>query len=696
MKNLIVSHPWLIVLAIVLGLLAAFLYYWKDDKFSHVKRLWVYVLSILRFLSIFLITLLLAGIMVKTISLKLKKPIVVVLQDNSQSIAYALDSTKLKSFLSSEKQVVSRLKRKFDVRFFIFDKTVKESQNVRFEGKYTDISGALNNILARFYNQNLGAVILVSDGIFNRGYSPKNLPNLGIVPVYTVLLGDTSTHKDLKISTLLTNPYVYQGNSFPLQVEVKALKLKGKSTVLKVFFDGQLIKSQPISINSNDFYKKFNFYIPTSSAGKKIVKVTLEPVKGEFNFVNNRRSTVIRVIKTKKKILILSNFPHPDIAALRRSLAKVQIFKVEQYLTSKFKGNLNEYNLIILDQIPQINVQNINILSQIAKLQKPVLFVCGTKCDYLHLSNLGLGIKIKPVKGQYDEAQPYVSPDFELFVIEPRFSKLTGQLPPLLVPFGQIDLVGDAHVLLQQKVNNVRTGSPLIVIFSQSPFNSSKAAVILGEGIWRWRITDYKINQNFDSFDHLMRQIVQFLAQSTNKKRFTVNVPMVVDQGDEVIFTAQVLDKSFQPVTVSDVKLTIIDSAGHRLDYLFDRQQDYYFLNLGKMRPGVYRYIAKTTLGKENFVEKGSFAVKPINIEAINLRADRDLLEFLADKTSGQMIYAKDFEQLPEILNNNKNLKPRAISSIRFWELIGYKWLFFLIIILLTAEWVIRKVLGNF
>ena len=666
MKNFIVSHPWLIVLAAVLGLLAAFLYYWKDEKFSHVAKHWVYTLAFVRFLSVFLITLLLAGIMVKTISLRLKKPIVVILQDNSQSIEYALDSTGLHSFLSTEKQVVARLKSKYDLRFFVFDKSVRETGKVDFSGKYTDISGALNAIFARFYNQNLGAVVLISDGIYNRGYSPKNLPNLGIVPLYTVLLGDTSTHKDLKVVTLLTNAFVYQGNSFPLQVEVKALKLKGKSSVLKIFFDGRLVQSRPISINSDDFSQKFNFYIPTSDAGKKIVKVTLEPVKGEFNLVNNSRSTVIQVIKNKQKILILSHFPHPDIAALRRSLEHVQVFQVEQFFIDKFNGDMNAYNLIILDQMPQIGAQDNAVLTKIANLQKPVLFVCGSKCDYRRLSDLVPGIKVQPVKGQFDEAMPYISQDFELFVVDPGFSKLISNLPPLLVPFGQIDLVGDAHVLLRQKINNVRTDNPLVVIFSQSAFNNSKAAVILGEGIWRWRITDYKINQSFDNFDHLMRQIVQFLAKSANKKRFTVNVPMVVDQGDEVIFTAQVLDKSLQPVTVSDVKLTIIDSSGTRLDYLFDRQQDYYFLNLGQLRPGIYRYIASTQLGREKFVEKGSFAVKPINIEAVNLKANGDLMEYLADKTSGQFVFASDFEQLPEILHNNKSLKPRASYSIKF------------------------------
>ncbi len=696
MKNFVVSHPWLIVLAVFLGLLAAFLYYWKDSKFSHVAKHWIYVLAFLRFLSVFLITLLLAGIMVKSISLRLKKPIIAVLQDNSQSIAYALDTVQLKRFLLTEKQVLEQLKKKFDLRFFVFDKSVRESDKVDFTGKYTDISGALNSIFARFYNQNLGAVILISDGIYNRGYSPKNLPNLGIVPVYTVLLGDTATHKDLKVATLLTNAFVYQGNSFPLQVEVKALKLKGKTSVLKVFFDGQMVKSLPISINSDDFSQKFNFYIPTSDAGKKIIKVTLRPVKGEFNLVNNSRSTVIQVIKNKQKILILSHFPHPDIAALRRSLQHVQVFKVEQFFVDKFKGDLNAYNLIILDQIPQLGSGDNQLLSQIAKLQKPVLFVCGTKCDYQRLSNLVPNIKIQPVKKQFDEARPYVSPDFELFVVDQNFSKLANNLPPLLVPFGEIDLTGDAQVLLRQQVNNVSTGIPLAVIFPQSAFNNAKAAVILGEGIWRWRITDYKINQSFDNFDHLMRQIVQFLAKSANKKRFTVNVPVVIDQGDEVIFTAQVLDKSLQPVTVSDVKLTIIDSAGRRLDYLFDRQHDYYFLNLGRLRPGIYQYIATTRLGKEKFTEKGSFAVKPINIEAIDLKANRDLLEYLADKTSGQFVFASEFEQLPGILHNNNNLKPRATYSIKYSELIGYKWIFFLIVVLLAAEWVGRKILGNF
>ncbi len=698
MKTVIVNQPAIILLAVILGTLAAIAYYFKDRKFAGVAKIWIYVMAFLRWLAVFLITVLLAGILVKKISYRYQKPVVVWLQDNSQSIALATDSTELRNFLKNRQKLFDKLKKNYDLRVFNFDKTLYQTglkQQPAFDGKYTDISGALTGIKNRFYNQNLGAIILASDGIYTLGYNPADITGLEQTPVYTVLLGDTTQHTDLKISSVLTNKIAYLGNEFPVYIEVQATKAAGTKSVLEIVMDGKVVKKQPIDIKSNSFFDKYTFYIKAARPGKKIISIRLKPVENEPNKRNNFASAIIDIVDTRQKILILSNFPHPDIAALKRALEKNRTLDVKFKYTDKFDGKVNGYNLIILYQIPTLDKNNDKLLSQIAQAQIPVLFVCGTRCDYEKLSELSTGLIIKPVPGEFDEAQPVLNEAFDLFITDRQLKPLLPGFPPLIVPFGEIRTTAQGQTLLKQKVKGIPTGNPLIIIFPQSPYNNTNVSVILGEGLWRWRMSEYKMHQNFEQFDKLTGQLVQFTANKKQRKRFVVQVPQVVTQGDDIIFTAQLFDKSFQPVTAPDVKLQITDTSGKTYDYLMDKKQDYYILNIGTLTQGVYKYKATTSLGGENFIQTGSFAVKSENIEALDLQAKKDLMEYLAAKSGGKMLLSNNLEQLETLLKENQSIKPLQISETSLQELIANKWLFAVILLSLTAEWILRKYFGN-
>ncbi|MDZ7849120.1 MAG: hypothetical protein U5L96_21695 [Owenweeksia sp.] len=54
----------------------------------------------------------------------------------------------------------------------------------------------------RYYNQNLAGVVMLTDGIYNRGsdpaYAARSLP----FPIYSVGFGDTTVPRDLFIDLL--------------------------------------------------------------------------------------------------------------------------------------------------------------------------------------------------------------------------------------------------------------------------------------------------------------------------------------------------------------------------------------------------------------------------------------------------------------------------------------------------------------
>src|SRR5205085_1513467 len=94
----------------------------------------------------------------------------------------------------------SKLEEKYNVKRFSFGDQVsdiKSFSTLGFNEKQTDISSLFDEVQNRFSNRNIGAIILASDGLFNRGANPLYSSSGLKVPVYTIALGDTSTQRDL-------------------------------------------------------------------------------------------------------------------------------------------------------------------------------------------------------------------------------------------------------------------------------------------------------------------------------------------------------------------------------------------------------------------------------------------------------------------------------------------------------------------
>ena len=75
--------------------------------------------------------------------------------------------------------------------------------------------------------------------------------------------------------------------------------------------------------------------IDAKQVGLQHYHVALTPIKGEVTEANNAQDFFVDVIDQRQKILILSNSPNPDIAAIKESLEKNDNYEVESSLASE-------------------------------------------------------------------------------------------------------------------------------------------------------------------------------------------------------------------------------------------------------------------------------------------------------------------------------------------------------------------------
>ena len=143
------------------------------------------------------------------------------------------------------------------------------------------------------------------------------------------------------------------------------------------------------------------------------------------------------------------------------------------------------------------------------------------------------------------------------------------------------------------------------------------------------------------------------------------------------------------------IKLEIKDEKGVARNFTYTTTADNTKFELSSLPAGVYRYRASTTVLGKVELSTGEFVIKAVQLENQNLTADFDVLRQLSSKTGGKFFKNNQLEQIKKaILNHQVPEKIDATEDLK--EMISLRWLFFLILVLMTVEWVMRKYLGGY
>ncbi|MBC7654004.1 MAG: hypothetical protein H7098_05945, partial [Oligoflexus sp.] len=309
---------WLIVPCLLLGFAFAWLLYQKSNLDN--KNLKA-ILFATRFLIISMLSFLLLSPLLKSIKQRLEKPLIIIAQDASSSIAFAGD----KSFDSLKyhqdfKKLASNLSENYEVKTLSFGDGVNNDFNFKQNQKQTDFSQLFNYINEQYPNQNIGALIFASDGIYNRGSNPLTEVKKQLFPIYTISLGDTIPKKDLIVSPINYNNLVYLGNDHEIEIPVSAFMAKGLNSTLKITTNDGQAKNIALSIGKDNWNKTFKINLETKKKGIQKIVIQATAIKDELTLENNAQTIFVEVLDGKEKILILADAPHPDISAIKQAI----------------------------------------------------------------------------------------------------------------------------------------------------------------------------------------------------------------------------------------------------------------------------------------------------------------------------------------------------------------------------------------
>lgn len=643
----------------------------------------------LRFSSVWLILFLLLGIIFENITERKEKPIVLFLQDNSESILVNKDSLYYKNNYKKEiDALIESINETFETATFSFSDKLTPDLTFSFDGKFSDISKSIEDLFEQYSSRNIGAIILATDGIYNTGANPiYAVSQKSFVPFYTIGLGDTNLQRDVKIDLVKHNEIAFLGNDFPVEINFSGIKSISEKIQITIKKDGNKISEQQFVFNDEFEQARLVFMLKANQTGFQKYTAEITHLENEFTYKNNSQIFYVEVIDGRQKILIAQNGPHPDVSALRFVIDNNQNYQTE-VSDIKDVSDITPYDLII---IHNYNKGSATIDNAIVAGKTPMLFINGSNTDLNNLQNFKIGFSSS--SKETEEVNFSINPNFKDILLSPQIIQMLQAAPPLQAPFGRIQFSGALDILAYQKLGNIQLDFPLIYFTNKE---SSRYGVIMGEGIWRWRLFDQMRYNTTEHFEEFIAKLITYLAVKENRDPFRINLKNEYFENEEIIVGAELYNKSFELINEPDVYFIFTNEAGNEFKPTFYKTEKAYQLNLGKLQPGVYSWQANTKFQNKNYIKKGTFLVKEIKLEWQNTTADHRLLKNIAQNTNGKFYNTQQINQIGDDLKSNQNLTTVVYQDKSFDDVINFKWLFWLIVFLLASEWIYRKYSGAY
>jgi hypothetical protein len=690
---------WWALVCLLLGVLYAWLMYRQPSNLADKFR---YSLAAFRGIAVFLIALLLVSPLVRSTNYQPQKPLILIAQDNSASVKLFPAKSALKvsptggdlegsgagAFVDELGKLKQQLGDGYDVQEFNFGHDVANGLSKTFNAKQTNIAAVLRQLNDRFVNQNIGALILATDGMYNQGADPQYEARNFKTNIYTIALGDTIAKRDLLIGNVNYNKTALFGNDFEIEILAQAWQSKGETMHLSITEDGRQVNSQIIPVSNDAFKKILTVKLNADKKGIHKFNINVTPVKNELSTQNNSETIYVEVLDARQKLLLLYDGPHPDISVIKQAIEANKNYELKTSLMSDISTlKLSDYSLIILHQPSPATFTALKDL--VTKGKTPIWYMLGAQADVLNFNTVQKLTRISAARLEMQEVFAQPVPDFSSFILSDSTQQKIAKMPPLLAPFGSYTSSVTNGVLFKQKIGAVPTSYPLLLFGDDA---GRRIGVFTGEGLWRWQLAEFETYGNHHVLEELFSQSVQYLTANANRQRFRAYPSKnIFDEGENVLLNAELYNDALELVNTPDVRIELKNTEGKNYSFLATRNGQSYQLDAGTLPVGEYTYAASTKLGARLFNANGQLTVKPLNLEIRQSAANHQLLRNLAKQSGGEMLQPSQINRLADLIRKNENVKTLVYEDKHYSDMIDVKWIFALIVALLGVEWFLRK-----
>jgi hypothetical protein len=554
-------------------------------------------------------------------------------------------------------------------------------------------------------SNHINSAVIISDGIITDGVDPTYEAEKLQVPVFTVGIGDSTQKHDISIYNIISNQIIYTGKQTQIEVLIKNLGFAGKTSKVTLYEEDKIISSQDVILNSSGLNRAY-FNYKAVTGGEKKMKVIIKPIEGEASKSNNYRIFYLDILDTKLNVCIIAGNPSADVSAVSNALGidkNIRVKKLIQLSANKFWNDtkttvIDSSDILFLIDFPSSkSPQNLidKVFSSIEKQNKPYLIIVSSGVDLSKLKNYErlLPFSINTTAGGTIKVQSeLISDNYSAYFSNSGNKKeIWNGLPPITQFAAGFSSKPGSNVLVKSTIRNMILTNPQIVTRN---LGMQRSFSILAGDIWNWELQTADKYPEF--YYNFINDIVKWLSISQKNKQFNITTDKkTYFQNEQVEFTAELYDQTFNPIDTANITLQVSEN-GHKSNMNFSPQGNgIYTFNYTPSGTGDFSYEATTGINssiiKSNF---GRFSIEEIQAEKLDTQMNPGFLKSLAKAANGEYYSIDNYSNLKEklIKINNSPVKENITKSeFRIW---GNKFMLVILVLLLAIEWILRKRAG--
>ncbi len=622
-----------------------------------------------------------------------------------------------------------------------FDTIVEELRATEATGSSTRLGDAVRTILDDLRGTTPAAIVAFTDGITTDGAPLEEGAGSATrrgVPLFLIGIGDDKPVRDVKLTDLLVDDLVFVGDILSFEARLTASGFAGEEVNLVLRQEGikEPLAQQTITLGPDGSTQTVRVTHQPESVGQFQYILEAEPLEGELQTDNNRQQRSVTVSDEKIRVLLVQDYPSFEFRylwnVLTRAEASIQLHAVLQQADRELvrqdggaeadepvlrpfplrREELFSYDVIIFGDVNPALISQ-SMLEGVAEfVDRPgqggaIIFIAGpqfmpaayrdTPLARLFPSNprsvrlprsdevITEGFQIRPTE------LGLLSPPMQLGLDPSENARIWQNLAPVYWFAELADLKPGVRVLAVHPSETDSEGQPLPIICLQY-VGSGKVVMHATDETWRWR---WRAGDMF--FQRYWVQMIRYLARSklTAEGRDAVLTSdrREYTHGEPVRLRVRFLDERLAPAEDDGVTV-VVEHAGHRTQRIALERTAAHRATFEAtlMRPGVGAYhawVAAPALPDAAPSLNFSVAAQPGEFE--RTQTDLSAIRQAARMTGGKVYTPPTAARLPRDLPPGRQVSVEPLPPRPLWN----QWpLLFVFLLVLTGEWVLRKLGG--
>jgi uncharacterized membrane protein len=629
------------------------------------------------------------------------------------------------------RHVEPALARQFRVEEWTFGDGLEPltQEAVPADARRSDLSGALRALRERYRDRRVAGVLVISDGGDTGAEDAAAFADASAAPVYAIGVGAPQTAADFEVLDVSAGEDALADSS--VDITVAAIHRGSAAPFdLRVLENGRPIDLRRVAPAAAGSPVRAVFTVSPPRDAATLYTIEIPSAAGELVLENNRRSVLVEPPGRRRRILMIEGAPGFEHSFIKRALAADPGIELDSVvrkgrdargaatyfvqaterraprLTTGFpreRAALYAYDAVILANLEAdaLSRPQLEMIANFVDQRGGGVLVLGAKSfvqqgfagtpleQVLPVSLTGRGNGVVRASARAETrlavsltADGQSHPVMRIGRGDEDLPQRWRAVPPLagVAALGALR-PGAQALALVQAADGPR---PLVAV---QRYGEGRSMVFTGEASWRWRMQMPSDDRTYELF---WRQAVRWISAAAPDPVSVAPMPAIVP-GSTAALTIEVRDEAFAPLADAEVRLRVTPPGGRTEEIaaaVADPRSGRYTGELRFDEPGIYRVTAiANRAGRALGRAVRSILVGGADLEMADPRLNEEVLRRIALASGGSYLPAQEAAKLPSLL--------AAVAAEpgppRLEELWHNVWIFAGMMLLLAAEWTLRR-----